>query len=340
MGSSIIQKNLTLAYTNSGDFLEASVVVITHNRRELLEKTLRALIEQDFPKKDYEIIVVDDGSTDNTAEFVKGLSGQNKNLKYLCIENSGVSTARNTGAKNALHEIVAYVDSDCIPDKKWLCELVRPFSDGSVVGVEGKTANDGKRKLFYSAPENLEGGQYITCNIAYRKSLFDDIGFFEKSIKYWREDTEFAIRAMKKGKIIFNPDAIVIHPFFKVPFTRPIKSLIFIRNDLLLFSRFPKEYLKLIGFPLKKDIAFSTLSWLSFVSFIFSIFNSSLFPLLGAVFLFFIPKLAQLRGKEFSIPDFLAFISASLVRDLAFPFFLFYYSLSVLFYNFFRGARQ
>lgn len=311
--------------------MKVSVVVVSSNRKDLVADTLEALFKQNYPKQDYDIILVDDGSTDGTREMVQSLMKENRNLRYIFIGKSGVGIARNTGAKNATGSIVACVDSDCIPDKDWLLFITAPFADKAVVGVEGKTTSDKTRRLFYNAPENLTGGKYITCNIAYRKELFEKIGYFEPSFKYWREDTEFAIRALKVGKIFFEPRAIVFHRPIRVSFFRPLQNLKCSRNDLVVYRRFPKEYIRLLGFPFKNEIINSLLSYLFLLSSVLLLLLNQfivLIPFFLAVFL--IRYLISLRNKKFSIADFFAYQVMTEISGLLFPLYLVYYYMDIL----------
>lgn len=115
---------------------KVSIIIPTYNRQRLLEKTLRSLFNQSFPKDHYEIVIVDDGSTDETEEMVKNLSLISPvKIKYFKQENKGPGSARNKGASNADGEILIFCDSDIIYDPGYLKNLVRPIQAGEAIGT-------------------------------------------------------------------------------------------------------------------------------------------------------------------------------------------------------------
>ena len=90
-----------------------SVIIPTHNRSSSLKKTLISLINQTYPKDRYEIIIVDDGGSDNTEKMIKELNKQtNSNINYFWQKNRGPAAARNLGIKNARADIIAFTDDE------------------------------------------------------------------------------------------------------------------------------------------------------------------------------------------------------------------------------------
>ncbi|MBI4839073.1 MAG: glycosyltransferase family 2 protein, partial [Nitrospirae bacterium] len=109
--------------------MKVSVIIPVYNRADLLPSVIKALLGQEYPA---EIIIVDDGSTDSTAEAAKGYP-----VKYIYQENAGPAKARNTGWKASTGEIVCFTDSDCIPRKDWAGRLAESFVDDSIGAVGG-----------------------------------------------------------------------------------------------------------------------------------------------------------------------------------------------------------
>jgi len=101
-----------------------SVVIPAKDAEGTLEECLQATLFQEGFDQDYEVIVVDDGSTDETAAIAEGLG-----VKVIRQSNAGSAAAGNAGALAARGEIVAFTDSDCVPALDWLAQLCRPFSD-------------------------------------------------------------------------------------------------------------------------------------------------------------------------------------------------------------------
>ncbi|MBS3054182.1 MAG: glycosyltransferase family 2 protein [Candidatus Aenigmarchaeota archaeon] len=183
-----------------------SVVVPAYNCRGTIDRCIQALKNLDF--KNYEIIIVDDGSTDGTQDMLKkAASGK---MRCMRQENAGPAAARNTGAKAARGEILAFTDSDCVPYPGWLDHVARQFADKGVVGVEGAIETDRMAVLTQSVKS--EGGRFLTANMFYRKKDFlAEGGFDERFRRAFREDTDMAIRMMSLGRIVYEPTSKVYH---------------------------------------------------------------------------------------------------------------------------------
>ena len=167
-----------------------------------------------------EIIVVDDGSTDKTADIVKSF----KEVRYFFQENKGPAAARNRGANEAKGEVVCFTDSDCMPRGDWLKRLGESFSDGKIAAVAGSYGLANPRnslaqciqdeivfrhkKLLPSRPKVF--GSY---NVAIRKKIFDAVGGFDESYRFASgEDNDLSYRIRQKGyDIFFSKNALVDH---------------------------------------------------------------------------------------------------------------------------------
>lgn len=115
---------------------KVSIIIPTYNRQRLLEKTLRSLFNQSFPKDYYEVVIVDDGSTDETEKIVKNLSIISPvKLKYFKQENKGPGSAKNKGASNADGNVLVFCDSDIIYDPSYLKNMVCPIQVGEAIGT-------------------------------------------------------------------------------------------------------------------------------------------------------------------------------------------------------------
>ena len=178
----------------SKDNCRISVIVCTYNRSAYLGKTIDSLLDQTIPDEHYEIIIVDNASTDSTASVVKGYS--NKNIRYIYENNMGLSYSRNTGFRESKGKIVAYIDDDAVACRDWLERILEVFSqDDAIAAVGGKivpvwevdkpdwiTPNlytyfsciDWSDKPFF-----LKKGSYLYgCNMSFRKRVLADCGGF------------------------------------------------------------------------------------------------------------------------------------------------------------------
>ena len=109
----------------------ASVIVPAYNSAQTIIGCINALKAQDYGGK-FEIIVVDDGSKDSTTQIAK-----KSGAKVFSQPNAGPAKARNLGAENAKGEILLFTDADCVPEKNWLQEMLQPFAEKKVSGVQG-----------------------------------------------------------------------------------------------------------------------------------------------------------------------------------------------------------
>ncbi len=198
--------------------LDASVIIPAYNAEKYLSHTLHALEEQTISSR--EIIVVDDGSTDRTREIANGF----KRVHVLSQKNAGPAKARNAGARAAKGEIIVFLDSDCVPQKNWLEEMLKPFEDLKVVGVQGayKTKQSSLVARFdqvdieyrYERMKRARRLDWIgTYSAAYQKETFLAAGGFDESFtRASGEDAELSYRLSEKGNLlVFNPHAIVYH---------------------------------------------------------------------------------------------------------------------------------
>ena len=176
-----------------------SILLTVKNAEKDVGFCLTALLDQSF--NDFEIILVDDASTDKTKEIV----GEFKDHRIKFFRNEkclGLSASRNICLKNAIGDYVFFTDSDCVASKNWIEEGLKYLRKPECIGVEGKTyyvSTDYKPTRSDDVVENTNGGQYPTCNMAYSRGVLIGIGGFDERFSYM-EDRDLAIRAKKVGK--------------------------------------------------------------------------------------------------------------------------------------------
>lgn len=202
-----------------------SVIIPTFNRLDTLKVVLPSIAEQTLSPNDYEILLCDSSSTDETAEFVKGLNISN--LRHLVGENKGRSGARNLGIKEAKGDILMFNDADIIAHPKLLEEHLKIHNTTpktAVIGREVQVDNieeyervkDNQlfqRHLHPNSRKTLPWLYFLTGNASLPKSIFLETGGFDEGFTgYGHEDLELGYRLQKNGiDILYNPNAINYH---------------------------------------------------------------------------------------------------------------------------------
>ncbi len=189
-----------------------SIIVPTRNRAALLDRLLTSLGELRYPR--WEVIVVDDGSTDTTKTVAELHRVHGLPLRYRRQPWGKMGAARNLGIALARGEILAFTDDDCVVDAGWLDGIVEAFcAHRDARGVQGRTlTNRADMTPFTRQIEQLEGGQpYRTCNIAYHADTVRDLGGFDTQL-IRGEDVVLGMQVLERGPIVFAPEALVTHP--------------------------------------------------------------------------------------------------------------------------------
>jgi len=212
--------------------VKASIIIPTHNRARLLERALSSLVRLDYPADDYEVIVVDNGSTDDTKETVARFSSHG--IACVCEPAPGLHEARHRGAREAKGEVLVYVDDDVICDSRFLTELVAPYDDPQVGCVGGKILPefevappdwlDDAPKWYLSILDDEEGPKEVEyifgCNFSIRRTLLFQVGGFNpdafgnKKMWWCRGDGEIGLlkKVQAAGfKTVYTPAAVVRH---------------------------------------------------------------------------------------------------------------------------------
>jgi len=207
---------------NTEKIKKVSVIIPTYNQKEILAKTLDYLILQDYPKEQYEIIVVDDGSTDATQEMVKSKMRPKIGLRYLYQKQRGPHFARNLGIEKARGEIIIFVDSDIFTPPNFISEHVtfhQKFGDVVVSGPTVRTDRldnvfgDINRRKVKKWLFDFSGPSFITSNLSVKRKFLIRVGGFDEEFTgFGWHDWELGLRLKKLGlKAKGNINAVVYH---------------------------------------------------------------------------------------------------------------------------------
>ncbi len=220
-------------------FMKISVVIPVYNAEKTILRCLESISSQIPPHPPltkggeggfFELILVDNNSTDSSLQLIADFISKNKNLNIQLLHEpkQGSCAARNRGAKAAKGKIIVNTDPDCVADKGWLKDITSAFDDDSIGAVAGNIygfnpqgiiekflsiftlRGIGEQRIFDSY--NLFTGGFATANLSIRKDVFERIDGFDENINIFGEDHDLCARIYKAGyKIKAVPNAVIYH---------------------------------------------------------------------------------------------------------------------------------
>lgn len=216
-----------------------SVIIAAYNEERLLPRCLTALQKQTYPQEKFEIIVVNNGSKDETYAVAKQFGVQ----VYTYTEMQGCAASRVCGVAHAKGELIAFTDADAAPEADWLEKVDAAFEDAQIVFVGGQAVpdeNSSWTQFVYSAYHAFDAFQATIrkplmggYNMIVRKSAYDAIGGINKTLQA-ADDWELSIRLLKK----FGPRRIKFDPALRVTVsTRK-------QNNKMIFVRYLKDHIQ------------------------------------------------------------------------------------------------
>ncbi len=223
------------------------MVVATHDRAASLDRLLAALETQTLGGAEFEVVVVDDGSQDDTAAVLSRFAERTaRPLRCLRSEHPrGPAAARNLGWRAARAPIIAFTDDDCIPDPGWLAAGLARFGEGIAI-VQGRTLADagaaGYGEHFSRTMEVREEDEhYPTCNIFYRREALGRVDGFDEVFRYaCGEDTDLAWRVKAVGySSRFSAEASVTHEVRPPSFRSFLRERRRFADQILVVKRHP-----------------------------------------------------------------------------------------------------
>jgi len=195
-----------------------SVIIPVYNGEDFIPVCIESLLNMDYPSDKFEIIIVDNNSTDGTADVVRRYP-----VRYIFESIKGPSAARNTGARVARGNILAFTDVDVIVEKNWLFEIEKNFTNQDIDAVMGVCkginrniwAELGQRYYEIFVAQRKSEGKNLrkidTKNFAIRKAVFLESGGFDNNFMN-SEDLEFGLRLYDRGyKTVFSSGVKINH---------------------------------------------------------------------------------------------------------------------------------
>jgi lipopolysaccharide/colanic/teichoic acid biosynthesis glycosyltransferase/glycosyltransferase involved in cell wall biosynthesis len=251
-----------------------SVVVPAFNAANTISECVESLKNQTLSPSDYEIIVVDNGSSDNTVELA-GSAG----AKVLSASTKGAAAARNVGLNAAIGNIICFTDADCFPNQDWIYQITSSFTDPNITGCKGVYATRQTKLVarfvqveYEDKYDLLKKQRYIdfidTYSAAYRRDVLLSNGGFEERIRYV-EDQELSFRLAARGyRMVFQPLAGVYHKHSDTLKAYIIKKFWIAYWKAQVVRRFPTQGVKDSHTPqvMKLQMVLVTLALLSFLS--------------------------------------------------------------------------
>ncbi len=236
-----------------------SVIIPTYNRENTLKIVLNSLTEQTYPRDKFEVLVVDDSSSEETREMLKSF-GSFPSLKYFRGENRGANAARNLGIRKARGETIFLTGDDIILDKNLLAAHMRHQAEYEGVVVIGKTLpwakfeetpfrtfmqarSEARYRDLERHKENLQGPHIFSAgNSSLPRKIPFQLGLFDEDLrKYGWQDIEFGYRLQcKKIRRVFNKNALAYH-YHYVDFEKFCERMIQVgRGAVVVWRKHPK----------------------------------------------------------------------------------------------------
>ena len=226
--------------------IKVSVIVPTYNRLRLLRGQVNALLNQTVDTETYEVLIVNDGSSDGTKKYLEKIQKEHDNFHVFHNQNGGPARARNTALGVAKGRIIAFTDDDCEVQNDWLETILEEFKVG-LVGLQGLTYTDRENVTPLTHQIDNESGHNSvpTCNAAYLRDLLYQIGGFDETFPYpHNEDADVGWQMQELGEVRFCSNMRVYHPPRVDKFKKVAKRMNILDSEFTLYQKNPSLYKK------------------------------------------------------------------------------------------------
>jgi glycosyltransferase involved in cell wall biosynthesis len=193
-----------------------SVTIPVKNNRAYLPELLNTLSSLQSPSGGYEVVFVDDRSSDGSYEYLVEAAASRERFRVVRGPGVGPAAARNVGIRHARGRYLAFCDGDTLPDVNWLAEAAEALNGSKARAMEGAIVpwSDSETGPLVRNVRNEDGGRYMTANMFYERALLDQVGGFDEAfgLPHFLEDSDLAFRVMDLGVAIpFFPQVRVRH---------------------------------------------------------------------------------------------------------------------------------
>ena len=226
-----------------------SVIVPVLNGERTIKECIASLLGTDYPAELREILVVDNGSTDRTAEIVKSYP-----VRYLQKERRGTARARNRGVEVSKGELLVFTDADCIVSRGWLRALVQPYAERIVGGVAGEIVSyppSTPAERYAARIRHLSPQLYLSrrllpfavfANLSFRREVFDRIGLLDGELVQG-DSTDFCTRFFRETdlRLAYASKAVVFHRHRKTAWELFQQQWSYGRGHALLYIKYRHE---------------------------------------------------------------------------------------------------
>lgn len=241
---------------------KVSVIVPVYNAERTIAECIDSLLGLSYPKENVELVLINNASTDRTADVLNHYRGK---IEILYEEKRGPSATRNKGLLNARGNVVAFTDSDCMVDKDWLQQIVFPLQDDSIGIVGGKILSKRPCNKIEEFGEEIHDHDKaineckppyaITMNWSSRLSVLKEVNLFDESFIRC-EDVDLSYRIFQAGyKFVYKPEAIVYHRnektlsgLFKEGYLHGFHSIKALKVHKVFFKQFGRRRFKLSSY--------------------------------------------------------------------------------------------
>ncbi len=308
--------------------LKISVVVVCYNAKATIEPCIISLAQQDYPNDYYEIVFVDNNSTDGTRQVIEEYAQNQSNIRIVINPVLGIAGSRNIGLEQAQYDYVAFTDADCRAPRNWLARLSAGFErhrqkHENLVAVGGSNVPPQDHSVFYrtlhvflntflGSHGSVQGKRFHTdrpvphlptVNVMYHRESVLDIGGFDEKLGNIGEDQDMSFRLKVAGyEMVYLADTAVEH-HMRSTFRSWIKNMfVYGKGRLWLMRKHPGRSELILFFPMLLVLAFLG----AIIGFVYPVF---FIPLLLYLILVLLSScMAVIREKQYSLWANLIFI--------------------------------